>query len=234
VVSVRIDAADVEGVTVPLTRSARITGRLTSEDGPLPRGTQVKVGALFDEAYQVNRPGPAPVAVASEDAPFELTDLFGPIRFYVSGLPPGWAVRAIRCMGRDIASQPVEIPPGTVQPLEVVVTGRGAIVSGSVSNQRGEPAPTGTAVILLPADLTGAWSPLVPLTVTKDGGFKLPAQRAGEYWIAAVDMAEMMAVVDARGGDLTAKFKKVAERITLADGEPRTIDLRLVKIPEDR
>ena len=43
-----------------------------------------------------------------------------------------------------------------------------------------------------------------------------------------------MPFMDSKRNSFTAGFKKVAERITLAEGERRTIDLRVVKFPEDR
>jgi hypothetical protein len=235
VLAFRIDSASVDGLVVTLTSGATVTGRVIARNGTLPAGTRLGVQShLLDERF--SRHVPAPEAAVSEGLAFELGNLFGPVRFTCRGLPRDWIVKSVRDGKRDITETATDFPPGASRAIEIVVSSRGAVVSGSVSDQTGARATGGAYVVLLPIDAsTDPGLDLIETTpVSPTGTFRLPAQRAGQYWVAAVDSGQFFETWSMRKVRFADQLSKVAERVVLGEGERRTIDLRIVKLPEDR
>lgn len=235
VLTVRVDSSDVEGLALPLARGGRVTGKVLVDDGSLPERTRLAITAVYDDVFSQGFTGPEPAVAVSDGATFELRGLFGPVRFACSGLPSGWVVKAVRYQDRDITYRPTEFPADATHAVDVVISSRGARVSGAVLDESGNPAPEGSAVVLIPTEFTGDWSPAIPMAqVTGEGTFETPGLRAGDYIVVAVEPAQLVSMFLARSANLKARLSKVAQRIELSEGERRTIDLRVVKIPEDR
>ena len=69
---------------------------------------------------------------------FELAGLAGPNTIGVSPLPPRWVVKSIRYRGVDITSVATEFRTGSDE-IEVLLTGRIALVRGRVLGAGGDP-----------------------------------------------------------------------------------------------
>jgi hypothetical protein len=171
-------STDLDGVVIAMKPSVRVTGRIVFEglaSPPLrsslvlsPRG-RTRGGA----------PGWAEARVAA-DLAFTLTNLFGPQRIVVSGVPRGWVVKSVRYRGRDITNTFAEFRNGPDE-LEIVLSDRGAILTGTVADERGNPA-AGARVFMFPADADRRDSDARSLVaVSKDGRFTLPPHRADDY-----------------------------------------------------
>ena len=236
VLHVRVDSGDVDGLVLALARGARVTGKVLVDDRPLPERTRIAVTALYDDPVASGLNGPEPAAAVSDASTFELANIFGPVRFACGGLPPGWVVKAVRYQDRDITNRLTEFPAGSTQSIEVIISSRGAGLMGSVSDRSGAPASEGTAVVLvIPVDYTGEWVTGMPnAPVTRDGTFKTSALRAGEYLVAAVDSGQMVSMIVTGEQNLKTRLSKVAQRVELSEGERRSLDLRVVTIPEER
>jgi hypothetical protein len=232
----RVDAADVTGLVVTLSKAARISGRIVPEDAPLPPGAKLLVQAVLDRSLTRTTALSRAVAVHAADLSFEIEDVFGPAELMVQGMPRGWMVKSVRTGGRDITGRETEFPSGRVTPVEIVVSSRGAAVSGVITEDSGKPATENTSVVVIPVNEGLAWRPEYPpgAPVREKGSFEVRGLRPGEYWIAAFDWAALVANYSRPDPALRARIAKVAERIVLGEGEKRTIDLRLAKLPDAR
>ena len=67
---------------------------------------------------------------------------------------------------------------------------------------------------------------------SSEGRFTLDPVRAGEYLIAATE--GLIGNDEPRPRPTLERLASVAQRMVLGEGERRTIDLRVVKLPEDR
>lgn len=170
---------------------------------------------------------PAPVQA---DLTFTLTDLYGRVWLTVQRPPAGWVVKSIRYRGDDITDRAIEFTTSQAHEIEVVLTSRTAVVSGSVTDDSGSPAAE-TNVILLPADAevsTSSFDRYPVTSVAKGGRFQLPRVRAGDYRIIAVPSAVMDA--NRRQSTPVEALLKHAERITLVENDKLTMNLRVVTL----
>jgi hypothetical protein len=136
-------------------------------------------------------------------------------------------VKSIRYQGEEIYGRSIQLRSSTnPDDLVVVLTNRSASVTARLRGSAGL-SKTNAAVVLIPLDAaTGA--PLenaVVRPIGAEGPFGLPLVRPGDYLIAAVapeDVSEPQASVARR-------VAPVAQRITLAAGEHRAIELDVVR-----
>jgi hypothetical protein len=178
--------------------------------------------------YAAQRPLPSEL---TPELTFELTDLMGPMVVSIAGLPSGWIVGEVRYRGRDITDAPTEFRTGD-DAVEILLTNRGAVVSGRVMGENGNPAMSGR-VVIFPADSARRRAPPAGSAhiVSGEGRFSLPPRRAGDYLIVAVPDTEGRLFRDLKGFYLLAKY---AERVTLLHGDRRVLDLRMTTIEEER
>lgn len=232
-VPVRLDAANVDGVVVTLKPPATVQGRMTFEDAPpaLRAGTRLAVTPQHDN--QSSRlgsesiGGPAPVA---DDFTFTLKGLFGPQRLAIDNLPPPWVVKSMRYRGEEIADVPTEFVTDPRHQIEIVLTSRVAIVSGTVTDDTGNTAAD-ARIVLLPAAVARWPSDLYQYpfaTPGRGGRFTLRGVRPGEYLIVAVN-AKQYDALRSQGASADALVKH-AERVTLVENDRLTMTLRLVSL----
>lgn len=165
-----------------------------------------------------------------EDRVFYLTRTFGPRILEVANIPPGWFVKSIKYEGKDIIDVATEFKASRdLSALEIILSTRGAAVSGRVVDDRGEPA-RGARVLIFPANPARWGSFEVPsVRVSTAGTFRLGPQRAGDYLVVALAPSEPVPEFEDR--ERMAGLVEAAERVTLTDLEERAIDLRIERIP---
>jgi hypothetical protein len=231
-VPIQVQAADVTGIAVTTGKGATAAGRLVFEGERAPSsGQHVTVFVRHEgDASHVYGSRP-PMSPVGQNSRFVLAGLFGRNTLAVQGLPQGWVLRAIRYKGADITDLPTEFTTGDdPHALEIVLTDRAADLSARVVDGDGR-AVTDCAVLLFavdPARRTGLGSD--PWTHKIQGDtVQLGRYRAGDYFVAAVSMEDYAWVFRDPSRSLDA-LARVARRITLTDGDKRTIDLTLVEM----
>ena len=233
-VPLQIGSDDLTGMAITLTKPVNLAGRVTVESGEaLPPGSRLSVQAYLNGrvASAFNRV--VPTAVVRDDMSFELNGVLGEAAVGCNGLPRGWIVKSIRYGGRDVTDLAFT-PRDEAGSIDVVISSRGAIVSGTAVAEDAAIAAGRAVVTLFPVDPPGpsARTATHSTLVMRDGTFTLDAIRPGEYFIIAIDAAatDIMRTPNAAWDRLS----RVAERITLGDGDRRTIALHVVKLPEER
>jgi hypothetical protein len=150
----------------------------------------------------------------------------GRYRFTVR-VPSGWHVVSVISDGQDLAGLPFDLDRH-LRDVVVTISTRGARVSGNVKSEaNGAP---GARVIIFSAD-PRHWMQLSPYDrrlqeamTGRDGRYALADLPAGEYLI----LAGTIELVDWERPNLLESLSKLATRVTLAEGETRSLDLRVV------
>ena len=229
-----ITAVDATGIALSLSKAITARGRVTFEGNAPPPAAlrQVLVYAQPQESRWL--PARPPVATLNDDMTFELRGLFRqPMVIRVLHLPDGWALKSVRSGGRDVSLVPTDFGAESDARLDLVVTDRVAQPSVRVADDRGTPLAT-FQVVAIPAD-PSRWRlglQIAPGTPSPAGVVKLGTFVAGDYLVAAVPLEDFATLVrdSSRIGDLA----RIATPITLTQGDTRTIDLTLARLPDKR
>ena len=225
-----VDSSDVEGVVVSMTKSVEVAGRFVLEETavpfPQPQGSGLFLSARL-AGDQLRGQGSSVMAHAGEDRTFLFKRMFGKRTFDVANIPRGWFVKSIRYGGRDIIDEATELKAGTdPSALEVVLSNRGAAVTGRVTDDRGNPV-RGARVFLLPANPARVSRFPAYVTTSETGSFRAGPQRPGDYVLVALGPSGSLPLNDR---SRLTQLAQVGERITLGDAEERTLDLTVVRI----
>ena len=219
--------SDVTGVTIALTRGASIAGTIVSEGtAPLTLANlRVAARALRNPAF--GQGGNS--AQVSAAGAFQLSSLTGTIALRVDNLPSQWMVKSIVVGNTDVTDGTLELR-GSEQltSARIVLTDRVSEVNGSatVRNQDAK----GYSVLVFAED-PALWTfPTRYIRMTRadaQGRFTLRGLPGGDpYLIAAVDYVEDGEWQDP---EFLERLRESASRLTLRDGETKTVSLRLIE-----
>lgn len=239
--SVSVEERDVAGVSVVLATGARVGGHVEFEgaiDTPAPDrlrlgtvtidpadGRNSLVGAAGINQFYLSR---AVIDARGQLSSYELP----PGRYVVraSGPWPGWWFKGALEDGRDVSDAPFEIGGKNVPDLVVVFTDKPTELSGAARNSKGVDP---TATVLVFPEQPSLWRDHGPTPrrlktarVGSDGKYKLTALPAGDYLVVAVSTA----VPDWMDVKSLQKLSALATRITIADGEKKSLDLETKEV----
>ena len=245
-----VNGRDVTDVTLTLRPGSTISGRIvydaTTKTPPADLSkTQVSIttasgsgGSPTDVLSNMTGGGGNIGATVAQDGTFK-----------VSGVPPGryrlmtqqglialpvqnlaiggWMLKSAMTGGRDMVDSPIDVKSGEdVTGVVVTFTDHPAELSGTVYDPAGRVTPN-FPIVVFSTD-RGYWTPSSRRVVTarpaSDGKFKVTGLPAGEYYVCAVTAVSRTEVYDPAFLDALVP---VAFKITIADGEKKTQDLRL-------
>ena len=226
-VPLSVGGEDLSNVVVVTSKGGSATGRVTFEGVTRPNTFSMRVMASPADVDGPAMVGGASSAAVKPDLSFELTGLAGPRLVRAMSLPAGMMVKAVHLNGNDVIDTPVEFKNAEqVSGLEIVL-GKSTEVNGTVTDASGSSIKDYTVIIF--ADDPQRWT--LPMTrwVTgrrpdQDGRFKADNLPAGSYYAVAVEY-----VAQGEWGDpeLLDRLKAKAKRVSLDDGEVKTLDLKL-------
>ena len=84
----------------------------------------VSVEAVWTDDGLMIEPLARDEATVGPDGSFRVDHLFGTRTLKVIGLSPGWRVQSVRLGGRDVTASGVDIAPGAVVDVTIVVARR--------------------------------------------------------------------------------------------------------------
>lgn len=190
------------------------------ETAPPSGAFRLNVQPLSAERGESLLSGRAPESL---DGPGTVTipDLFGAVLFRISGLPPRWAVKAVRHHGRDVTDVPTVF--NRQDAVQIVVSDRTSTVEGTVR----APAGPGDRVLVF-GDDPEVWIPrssrVVSAAIGLDGRFVVHGLRAGTYYIVALRARTAAGLTEPSVPTLHA-LTAVATRVVVGAGETREIDV---------
>ena len=235
-VHVDVNGGDVSGIAIPLARSETVTGRVVFKGTPVPAPKQLRMVVQTSTLPEVSRTfSRPPFSPVDDNLSFTLTEVFRlPLTVGIHGLPDGWALQAVRYDDRDVTGIATDLGnPSAPRALEVALTNRVALPSVRVMDDNGQPLTT-YRLVVLPADPT-RWKGATWFTddlPSRDGTVQLRPRVPGDYLIAALGPSDVNILMR----ESAARIERVAEvatRVTLTEGDTRTIDLRLATLPPE-
>ncbi len=222
-----VEGADVDGVTLMLSKGVTARGRIRFDTGSPPPGlrpSQVFVMPIFMDPFETQHIAHGGPPVGRDDWTFELQGLRGR-GFIRAGTMSDWQLKRVRREGVDVTDAPLDFT-ADVDGLEIELTQRLTTVSGVVADDRGGIA-LDVAVIVF-ADDTGKWGPhsrfIESARPDQQGRFTIRGLPPGEYLAIAVGYLQPG---EERDPDMLEAWRKGATRVTLSEGETHALDLRL-------
>jgi hypothetical protein len=222
------DIADVHLVGAPPSTAA---GRIVVDQAAAQSLPSTLVVSAFPIQVGSMPAGPPLPARVADDMTFTLKSAPGRMRLSLGGFggpgPSGWSIRTVRVNGVDVTDAGLEFKPNEdIGGLEVELTNKLTMISGLVSNNRGEPAKDYTAIVFAQdrekwtgnSRYQGIGRP------DQDGRFKIAGLPPGDYYIVAVDYVEPGRASDP---DFLELIRSRATSLSLNEGETKTVDLRI-------
>ena len=229
-VPVRVDSSDIQDLVVTMSRTVEVAGHVTLEDSAAPfrpGGSGLMITPRMPEGATFST-GSQATAYMAENREFLLKRMYGRRLLDFANVPRGWYVKAVRYRDRDVTDVPTEFRASTdPSALEIVMSTRGAMLSGRVLDEIGNPV-TGASVVVFSAD-RARWNDvrLTVVPVSKEGTYQAGPLRGGDYLIVPLDPSAIPPQPATRSE--LAPLAETAERITLSGEGQQTMDLRLVK-----
>jgi hypothetical protein len=235
--TVDLQAADATGIVLSASKATTVRGTLIFEGNPAPRNAERGIVVRMTPSAATSQVWEAqpPYAVVADNSTFELRGLYRrPLAVSVDGLPDGWALKSVLYGGRNITFTPTDFGIGPKPArLDVIVTNRVARPSIRVTDESGVPVATYN-IVALHADssrwVLGLRS--IPGTPSADGHLPLGTLVPGDYLLAALPLADYLIL--ARDHTQFERVRGIATRVTFGEGDARTIDLRLGRLPDKR
>jgi hypothetical protein len=230
-VPVTVAGEDLSNVVVVTSKGASVAGRFSFEGQAKPPNlSAIRLNAMPADPSE----GPMMVGggggTAKADGTFELRGLSGHRIIRVGNLPQGWRLRAVRLNGTDITDTGVEFKTGEqLSNMEIVATSKTTEINGSVTMSNGTPMKEYTVVLF--SEDPERWTLPMSRWISaarpdQDGRFKISNMPEGSYYAVALDYIEAGAWSDP---DLLERLKARAKRVTLGDGETKTLDLKIAE-----
>ena len=223
-----VSGEDVANVVITTTKGATATGRVTFEGGQ-PPATTVRVAPVAAE-LETGMLGGGPGVQLKTDGAFELKGLVGLRLLRVMGLPPSWSVKSVQVNGTDVTDSGIDFKgTDTVSGIDIIVTSKSTQISGIVTQSDGTPIKDYTLVVF--SDDPQKWTAPATRWVSgtrpdQTGRYQIRSMPPGSYYAIAVDYIPQGEWSDP---DLLDRLKAKATRFTLAEGESKTLDLKLTE-----
>ena len=225
---ITVGEQDAPPLTIRTTPGATLEGRFVPEGRmTLPLRAQVLHASPVDgDRSPPDGRGPEGLAV-HDDGRFYLTGLYGPMRLTYPA-PSGWYLKAVTIGGVDVTDRTFDFGfvEETFPNAEVVLSNAGARISGAVADATRRRA---TEFVVLAFSTNRAnWytgSRHLKRAVTgESGSFDVDGLPPGEYFVAAIDALPRG---DWQSADALDLLVQRAERVTLTEGQERTMTLPL-------
>jgi hypothetical protein len=219
---------DLDDVVVSMKPTVSLAGRVVFETAPAPAMTAdaLTIGAQMKDRSMPSEVAVRPAAVAA-DLTFTLRRLAGELIVRPNG-PNNWVLKAVLLGNRDITDVPTEFRAEDSGRLQVVLTTRASELSGSVTNDKGEPIAS-CSVVLFSEDKASWFQSSLRFRLAytgRDGRFDIKGLRSGRYYLIALprERAPSFQSVDAAALE---PLVKDATALVLGEDEQRVVDLKV-------
>ena len=225
---ISVAGSDLDGIAAMLRPALAISGRVEFEGAAArPERAQIPVRLELADGTPGTFPPAAQVNAASPS--FTLKGYAaGRYLVQISGSPPGWMFKSAMLNGVDVSETPFEFSSNLAD-LVVTFTDRWTGLGGTVQSA----APDRAIVAVFPADAQ-RWvdygsSPrrLKSARPTAQGKFGISSLPPGDYYAVAVPEDQ---AGDWRDPATLDALARIATRVSIADGEYKTIDLALRQV----
>jgi hypothetical protein len=222
-----IAGEDINGVQLQAAKPSTLSGHIVTGDvAQTPEFPRLLMHAApKDPLLEIGET--IPPARPAEDGTFAIKSRPGITRIMAASLVGNWTLKAVRLNGLDVTDAGFEVRANAdIDGFEVELTNRISMLSGLVTNARGEPVTDYSAIIFSQdRDRWGDDSRYVDAgRPDQDGRYKVSGLPAGEYFAIALDSVDP---AEAASIEFLERASRRAIRFTLGDGETRSVDLKL-------
>jgi len=246
--SVEVIGDDIGGLALALQPTLRVSGRAVFQGAVQPATNAMTTVSirLVPAGATANSAGSLPLSARAEEMlvamPVVSMPISGAIRpdgtFQIDGVmpgtyrlavprdPAGWRSKAAMLGGKDVLDVSFQVGSGDVTDIELSFSDQRSQIAGRLQKADGSPA-AGYFVVAFSVDGT-LWTPqsrrLRSVRPGTDGEFRLDDLPAGDYYLAALTDADSN---DWQSPAFLAQIVPAAIKLTLADGERKTQNLRI-------
>lgn len=234
---VSVSGEDVAGLTIQMRRAAVLSGRFVFEgSSPPPTPEQIRVTIQTADQAGTGSVLPSGTVGASgrqngqpdAQGAFELRGASGRVLLRIIGTSV-WQLKSVMLRGVDIIDTPLDLIDD-VDGLRLVLTDKLTEASGNVVDAARD-APDGFVVVILPREeIEGVAGSRYTRAarLPRPDRFSVRGLPAGDYVAAALEWLDPGQEWDPR---VRAAIRESGERVSLADGQSRTLSLRLTPQP---
>ncbi|HEY8535624.1 MAG TPA: carboxypeptidase-like regulatory domain-containing protein [Vicinamibacterales bacterium] len=230
---VTVGSEDISGVVLTPPRGATIRGRVVLKDRASnpPSPETITITALPDgDGGPVFMMGTRPSALRP-DWTFDLRVPRSPALIRPLVTSEEWTVAAVLVNGEDVADTGVTFRDGDmITDVQVVLTTRRTEVSGSVVDDRGQPAPDYTVVVFPedPAYWRARWSRRIRVArPDQSGTWSIRGLPPGRYVATAIEAVEQGEEYDSA---LLERLRPIGTPFALGEGGQQTMRLTLQQV----
>jgi protocatechuate 3,4-dioxygenase beta subunit len=213
-----ITDSDIEDLQLIARKPSTVRGRvLLDGSAPPPKASTLRI------FFQADNPmGGGGNASVKDDFTFQATIPIGHVR--VTQFGGDWRLEAVRLDDADVTETGFDVTPNMSSQLVIALSARHADLAGTVVDSNGA-ASRDYVVVLFPQNPDRWKRPLAVFTArpAADGAFKLKLP-GGDYYAAAIEELEQGPSNDP---DILGQLRNGAERLSIADGETRSLVLKL-------
>ena len=229
---VTVDGHDLSGIAMTLQPGLVVSGRVAFEGASTPPDVTKARLSLSSIQTTSGLSFNSPAVSVNADGTFAWSGL-PPGRYRIGAVPVAgaagvsWTMRGAVTGGRDVADLFLELKPAArVSDIVVTFVDRAAEVNGTVLDRSGRPTPDYSIVVFTTdrAQWLSGSRRVKATRLSNTGSFSVTGLPAGEYFVCAATDYDASDLSDpAFLGQLAAQ----AFRVTLAEGEKRTQDLKI-------
>ena len=227
-VGVTLATEDISGLAITTTRGAKIAGQVILDGGQGAPVRPAELSFFVVPVEPVSAMWGRPIT-PKDDWTFEGTARESPVLIRGGEQSSAWRIKAVLQRGVEVTDTGVVFRPGErVDDVQIVLSNRLTVVSGSVRTDRGEPAKD--YVVIVFADDPDRWAPMSrhvgSARPDQQGQFEVKGLPPGNYLALAVDHLE-------EGQDRDPEFlrdmRPSGTSFALGEGERKTLALRIVR-----
>jgi hypothetical protein len=233
---VTVDGVDVTDLAVRLSRGSTIEGRLRFEGGDPPEDPDVHISPVPVDPDLASLTDNAPArADIHDDGTFEIEGISGPRRLRLTQTPDHWMLKAIELNGIDVTDTVLMFGTAeqSLRGVDVVLTNRVSQLTVIPVREANAKAASDFRVIAFSTDRTRRYLGSRYVAVSppgRDGTALFQGLPPGEYFVAALD--GRVDLSEAERLDLATLLERLAAgaaRVTLTEGEKRSVSVRIVE-----
>jgi hypothetical protein len=233
-VPVAVADADVMNLVASLRTGVRVSGRIEFEgEAPMPAPDRMQQITISINPADGRNTGAFQPARARPDGQFTSMQYL-PGKYLMSATSPGsgWVLKSVTANGRDATWMPLTLEAADVGGVVVTYTDKQTQLSGSVQGAGGAPESQGL-VVIFPMNYQQWMDNGMPSRVMRTAR----TSKAGTYTVSSLPIGDYLvaAISDELQGDwqdpqMLLQVARVAARLTMAEGEKKTLDLRISQI----
>jgi hypothetical protein len=227
-VPVTLTTEDISGLSIATTPGATLAGQVILDGGQAASVRPAELTFFVLPVEPVSLMWGRPIT-PKDDWTFEGTARESPVLIRGGDQATGWRIKAILQRGVDVTDTGVVFRPSErVDDVQIVLSNRLSVVSGSVGTDRGEPAKD--YVVIVFADDPDRWGPMSrhvgSARPDQQGQFEVKGLPPGNYLALAVDYLEEG---QERDPEFLHDMRPSGTSFALGEGERKTLALRMVR-----